>query len=638
MHILSAEGIAKSYSEKVLFQDISLGIQAGEKIGLIGINGTGKSTLLKVLAGAEPPDAGRILAAGGIRIEYLPQNPVLDMEATVLEQVFKGDSPLIKLVRTYEAALSACTQHSADEGLEKQLLVLTGQMEDRHAWAIESEAKTILTKLGILSFDAKIKTLSGGQRKRAALAGALIAPTDLLILDEPTNHIDSDTVHWLESYLANRRGALLLVTHDRYFLDRAAERMIELDRGRLFSYSGNYSAYLEQKAEREEREASAEEKRQNMLRRELAWIKRGAKARTTKQKARTDRFEKLRDEEAPAEHASIAIETGVARLGRKTIELAHVDKAFDGRNVVEDFSYTLLRDDRIGIIGPNGSGKSTLLNIIAGRLAPDRGSVSVGETVKIGYFMQEEIVLNDSLRVIDYIREEAEMIPTASGSIRASQMLELFLFPPQVQWTQISKLSGGEKRRLYLLRILMGTPNVLLLDEPTNDLDIQTLTILEHYLDGFDGAVIAVSHDRFFLDRVTDKLLSFGVNGQIKQFTGSYALYQEQCVQMAEEEEKDDREAPKKAAEKNPHSLNKGPLKFTYKEQKEYDEIDSVIAALEEQIADIDQRTQAAPADYSMLQDLLAEKEGLDHRLEHAYERWVYLNERAAEIDTNKTK
>lgn len=636
MNILSAERISKSYSEKILFDEISLGINEGEKIGLIGINGTGKSTLLKVIAGLEVPDTGRIISANGIKIEYLSQNPRFEDGTTVLQHVFKGESPVMRLLREYEAALEGMNAHPGDSRLEKELIALTQRMDSMEAWTLETEAKSILTRLGVQDFQADVGKLSGGQRKRAAMAGALITPSDLLILDEPTNHIDNDTVDWLENYLNERRGALLMVTHDRYFLDRVANRIIELDNGRLYSYQANYSRFLEMKAEREELEEASERKRQNLLRNELEWIRRGAKARSTKQKARIDRFEKLQEQQPAEGSDNIEIQAAYSRLGKKIIELEHIGKSFSCGDVIRDFSYILLRDDRIGIVGPNGSGKSTLLNIITGRLEPDAGKVAVGETVKMGFFSQENDHMDGSLRVIEYIRQEAEFITTKDGTISASQMLERFLFPPGVQWTPISKLSGGEKRRLYLLRVLMGAPNVLLLDEPTNDLDIQTLTILEAYLDEFPGAVIAVSHDRYFLDRIVEKIFAFEGQGVVKQYTGSYSDYHERVEQLereAAEEALKDR-IGKASVKEDAKKVR--PLKFSYKEQKEFEQIDGVIEGLEKGIKKIETQISEAASDYGRLQELLSDKEQLEVRLDEALERWTYLNELAEEIERNK--
>lgn len=531
MNLLSAEGITKSYSEKKLFNNISLGINDGDKIGVIGINGTGKSTLLKVIAGVEELDDGRIIRSNGLQIEYLSQNPAFEEDSTVIQQVFKGNSPVMKLLREYEEALN---NNSSPERIMK----LTQQIDLLNGWTLESEAKSILSKLGILDFTAKVGTLSGGQRKRIALAAALIQPSNLLILDEPTNHLDNNTIDWLEQYLNKRKGALLMVTHDRYFLDRVVNVIIELDRGNLYSYKGNYTEFLEKKSERMEREEASEAKRQNLLRKELAWIRRGAKARTTKQKARIDRFEKLSSQEVDIVEDKIDISVGSSRLGKKVIEINNISKAYGNRTLIKNFDYTVLRDDRIGIVGPNGMGKSTLINIIAGKLEGDGGYVDLGETVKIGLYSQETNFLKEDMRVIEYIRETAEYLTTAEGEkITASQMLERFLFPPESQWTPIEKLSGGEKRRLYLLKVLMEAPNVLLLDEPTNDLDIETLTILEDYIDNFQGAVIAVSHDRYFLDRIAEKIFAFKEGGEIVQYSGNYSDYRLKSQEEKEEVE-----------------------------------------------------------------------------------------------------
>lgn len=636
MNVLSAEKISKSYSEKILFNEVSVSINDGEKLGLIGINGTGKSTLLKVIAGIETSDTGRIIYRNGIRIEYLDQNPQFEDGTTVLEQVFKGTSPVMRLLREYEAVLQKVSLNPEDSRLEKELISLTQKMDSMEAWTLEAEAKNILTKLGISDFYADIGKLSGGQRKRVAMASTLITPSDLLILDEPTNHIDNDTVDWLEKYLEKRKGALLMVTHDRYFLDRVANRIIEIDGGKIYSYQANYTKYLELKAEREELEESAERKRQGLIRNELKWIRRGAQARSTKQKARIERFEKLIEQQGPADKESIEIQVGFSRLGRKILEIDNVSKSFPGKEVIKGFSYTLLRDDRIGIIGPNGSGKSTLLKIAAGKLKPDSGKVSIGETVKIGFFSQEDEDMNENLRVIDYIREQAEFLTTSDGVISASQMLERFLFPPNVQWTPISKLSGGEKRRLYLLHILMGAPNVLMLDEPTNDLDIQTLTILESYLDEFPGAVIVVSHDRYFLDRVVDTIFAFEGKGEINQYIGNYSDYS-QCIEQREiPVEASSLKASKDKDSEKAENKKERPLRFSYKEQKEYEEIDGIIAKLEQDIKQTDIKMSEASSDFELLQKLIEEKEQLEKKLEEAIERWTYLNELAEEIEKSK--
>jgi ATP-binding cassette subfamily F protein uup len=641
LNLLTAENISKSYSEKILLDNISLGINEGDKIGLIGINGAGKSTLLKIIAEVEYFDTGKITKANGIKIEYLPQNPEFEPEATVLEQVFKGSSPVMEVLRDYEFTLQMVNKNPEDASYRDKLLKLTSKMENLQAWTIESEAKSILSKLGINDFSAKVDTLSGGQRKRAAMAGALISPVDLLILDEPTNHIDNDTVDWLEKYLNNRKGALLMITHDRYFLDRVSNRIIELDNGKLYSYQANYSKYVELKLERDEQEQASYLKHKNLYRRELEWIRRGAQARSTKQKARIQRFEQLSEVSEPTVHGDINITVGSSRLGRKIIELYDINKGYDDRELINNFNYIVIRDDRIGIIGPNGRGKSTLLGIISGRLKPDSGRVEIGETVKIGFFTQDSVGMSDDQRVIDYIREEAEYLETSEGTTSASQMLEKFLFPPNVQWTPVSKLSGGEKRRLYLLRILMGAPNVLLLDEPTNDLDIKTLTILEAYLDDFPGVVITVSHDRYFLDRVVDKTFAFEGNGSIRIYEGNYSFYKDSLlinIPNVEIEDKKKAKIYKDGISTDNRTENKRDkaLKFSYKEQKEYEQIDGVIASLEEELEEHDKAINASSADFVRLQKLLAQKESLENKLNEAMERWVYLNELAEAIENRK--
>jgi ATP-binding cassette subfamily F protein uup len=626
MNLLSIENLAKSYGERVLFADVTLGIDEGDKIGLIGVNGTGKSTFLKVLAGLEPADAGKVTKGSNVQIEYLPQNPDFDDSATVLEQVFKGRSPVMKVLRDYEQALVDAHNQPQSKEAEQQLIRLSQQMDSYDAWQLESEAKAVLMQLGIAEFTALVCTLSGGQRKRVALASALINPCDLLILDEPTNHIDNDTVAWLEQYLANRKGALLMITHDRYFLDRVTNRIIEIDKGKLYTYSGNYSKFLEAKADREEQQEASERKRQNLLRSELAWMRRGARARSTKQKARIDRFEQLSSQKVDLSDTKMEISVGSSRLGRKIIEIENISHQFDGKTVIADFSYIILKDDRVGIVGLNGSGKTTLLTIIAGKLVPDSGLVNTGQTVKIGYFSQESAEMDHSMRVIDYIKEEANSIATAEGeSISASQMLERFLFPPAVQWMPIAKLSGGEKRRLYLLRVLMGAPNVLLLDEPTNDLDIQTLTILEDYLDDFSGAVITVSHDRYFLDRVVDKIFSFTGNGCITQAVGGYSDYldakRQEAGQVALEKKSVTYDKPKERVRK-----------FTFKEQREFEQIDDTIAGVEQALRQIAANINNAGSNFELLAQLISQQQQLERDLEELLERWTYLNELAEEI------
>jgi len=631
MNILSTENLSKSYGMKTLFSHISFGIDENDKIGLIGVNGTGKSTFLKIISGLEEADEGKVTVGSCVEVQYLPQNPDFNPRNTVLEQVFKGYSPLMKLLREYEQILLAVSHCPDDEALQKRLIALGQQMDAMNGWQLESEAKSILTQLGITDFEAQVGQLSGGQRKRIALAGALIHPADLLILDEPTNHIDSDTVAWLEQHLHKRRGALMLITHDRYFLDRVVNRIIELDKGNLYSYTGNYSNFLELKMQREADQEASESKRQNLLRNELAWMRRGARGRGTKQKARIDRFEELSVDKVDLSQDKVEISAGASRLGRKIVELDHVSKTFGERTVVDDFSYIVLRDDRMGIVGQNGSGKSTLLNMITRQVIPDSGVVEIGQTVKIGYFSQENTDMDENLRVIEYIKEEANFLPSADGGvITASQMLERFLFSPDLQWSPISKLSGGEKRRLYLLRILMASPNILLLDEPTNDLDIQTLTILEDYLDGFPGAVIVVSHDRYFLDRVVDKVFAFGSDGSIKQYVGGYSDYfQAAKVQMtADPSQGKATETKELQVEKTKERVRK----FTFKEQREYAEIDAVIASVENEIKVVATRMNTCGSDFTLLQELTGAAEQLETKLEQQLERWTYLNELAEEI------
>ena len=626
MNFLSAENISKSFSEKQLFNNINLGISEGDKIGVIGINGTGKSTLLKVIAGVEVPDEGKITKTNSVTMEFLKQNPTFDFEATVLEQVFKGDTPAMRLIREYEKAMS----HANIDN--EKIIKLSSEMDSLDAWTLEDEAKIILTKLGVTDFTVKVGTLSGGQKKRIALAAALINPADLLILDEPTNHLDNDSIDWLEQYLNKRKGALLMITHDRYFLDRVVNKIIEIDGGKLFTYDGSYSNFLEKKLEREEIEFTNEKKRASLFKKELAWIRKGAKARTTKQKARIDRFDKLEDDKIDISEDKIEISVAGTRLGKKIIELQHISKGFNGVNLIEDFNYILLRNDRVGIIGPNGSGKSTLLNIISGKLKADLGTIDTGETVKIGVYSQETYHMDDNQRVIEYIREGAEFISTADGyKISASQMLERFLFLPSDQWTPISKLSGGEKRRLYLLRVLMESPNVLLLDEPTNDLDIQTLTILEDYLDEFQGAMITVSHDRYFLDRIVGKIFCFEGNAKITKYTGNYSEVKEI---IKENEVTINKTSNKDAVEFNNQSDKKEKnIKFTFKEQREFEEIDSVISGLEDKIAELEIKISKAGSDFTILEKFLKDKAYITKTLEEKMERWTYLNELEEKIN-----
>lgn len=646
MNILTVEQVTKSYGDKILFQDASFGMEDQDKIGIIGVNGTGKSTFLRVIAGLEPPDSGKISMGNRIRVRYLAQNPEFDPDKTVLQQVFEGDLPEMKAVREYTETMELLELHPSHEELQQKLLKLNQTLYTLQAWQLESDAKTILSKLGIRNYEAKMGTLSGGQRKRVALAAALIQPSDLLILDEPTNHIDNESVAWLEQYLQKRRGALLMITHDRYFLDRVANVMLELDHGRLFRYEANYSRFLELKAEREEREAASEQKRQNLLRSELAWIRRGAKARTTKQKARIERFEKLKDQEMVHSSGELDVSVASTRLGRKILEIEGLRMKIDDKTLIQDLSYIAVPEDRIGIVGPNGSGKSTLLNLIAGRIQPNGGEVVLGPTVKLGYFTQEHQEMDGSQRVIEYIKDEAEVVRTADGSaITAAQMLERFLFPPALQWTPIAKLSGGEKRRLYLLRVLMSAPNVLLLDEPTNDLDIQTLSVLEQYLDEFPGVCIVVSHDRFFLDRTVDKIMAFEGDGQIRVHVGSYSEYAEWMQRHGGEASGSKAEASiAKSASgssdgRDNDSAKEAPrerLKFSYKEQREFEQIDGLIEDTESKLASIQSEMETAGSDAARLQELMKAQEETERELEHLMERWTYLNELAEKIEQSK--
>lgn len=629
MNLLTAENISKSYNEKKLFDDINLGINEGDKIGLIGVNGTGKTTLLKILAGFEQPDTGKVTKGSTVNIEYLPQNPVFDTQSTVLEQVFRGSSKVMKLIREYEKAIEKPDINS------DRILKLSREMDAQNAWSLESDAKSKLTKLGIYDFSAKIESLSGGQRKRIALASAIINPSDLLILDEPTNHLDNDVIDNLEQYLNKYKGSILMVTHDRYFLDRVVNVVFELDNGKLYLYKGNYSVFLEMKLQREEIEKSGEKKRERLLKQELVWIKKGAKARSTKQKARIERFEKLNEETVSDNiNGKMEISSASSRLGKKVIEINNISKSYNINKVIDDFNYIILRNDRVGIIGPNGCGKTTLVNIICGKLLPDRGNVEIGETVKIGLFAQENVHIDENLRVIEYIKEGAEYIINKDGfRVSASQMLETFLFPPSVQWTPISKLSGGEKRRLYLLRVLMESPNVLVLDEPTNDLDIETLTILEDYIDSFNGAVIAVSHDRYFLNRISDKIFSFEGDGRIVQYTGNYFDYKEAAEQSKELQKKEQQNVKSKSGEK---SKGEKPLKLSYNEQKEFNTIDLDIADIEDKLKTIEEKINAASSDYELLQKLITDKGKLENELDYKMERWVYLNELKEKIEAEK--
>lgn len=634
MNLITLENISKSYSEKKLLEDISLGINDKEKIGLIGVNGTGKSTLLKIIAGAKIPDDGTITKANKVRIEYLPQNPYYDENATVLEQVFKGTCEEMKIIGDYQDVLDKINK-SYDEKLNDRLLKLQEKMDALNLWDLESSAKTVLTKLGIKDFNQKVKELSGGQRKRVSLASALITPCELLILDEPTNHLDNDTIDWLETYLNSFKGSILMITHDRYFLDRVTNRILELDKGILYSYEGNYSVFLEKKMNRLQLAESMEAKRQNLLRKELAWVRRGAKARTTKQKARLQRFDELSNKNDYTPEDKLEISVGSSRLGKKIIEIENLSKSFDGRTFIDNLDYTLARTDRIGIVGRNGLGKSTLIRLLNGELKPDSGTISIGETVKIGCFNQDTSKMHPEMRAIDYIKEESDYITTADGhKITASQMCEKFLFNGTLQYTHIKNLSGGEKRRLQLLRVLMMAPNVLLLDEPTNDLDIDTLSRLEDYLDDFNGVLICVSHDRYFLDRVCNKIFAYEGRGKINIYTGNYSDYldyrEQENIEFEEFEDKVKEEKPKAPKKEKPKTKNKP--KFSYNEQREFDTIDEDIEKLEDKIASLEEDTSKYATDFTKLQEIMDEKTKLENELQVKYERWEYLNNLAEEI------
>ncbi|AIY81140.1 ABC-F family ATP-binding cassette domain-containing protein [Clostridium botulinum] len=640
MNIITLENIYKSYSEKILLNNISLGINDGDKIGLIGINGAGKSTLLKVVGGRDEFFDGSITKGKNVRIEYLSQNPDFKSGATVLEQIFRGDTKEMKLLMEYEDILvkiNTCNGEDFDT-LNYKLIKLQGQIDSFNLWDLESEAKSILNKLGISNYNEIMDNLSGGQKKRVALASALITPCELLILDEPTNHLDAESIEWLEEFLNTRKGALLMITHDRYFLDRVTNRIIELDRGNLYTYPGNYTAFLEKKVERLETEQVKEEKRDALIRNELKWVRRGAKARTTKQKARLQRFDELVNTKSIEIKDNVDISFVGSRLGKKIVELYDVNKSFDKKQIIKDFNYLFLRDDRIGIVGENGAGKTTLVNLIRGLIPLDSGRIEIGDTVKVGCFAQDNAHIDHNLRVIDYVKEGGEYIPTEDGTkITASSMCERFLFDSTMQYTPIEKLSGGEKRRLHLLRVLMESPNFLILDEPTNDLDIETLKILESFLDEFMGIVIVVSHDRYFLDRICNKIFSYEGDGLIKEYNGNYSDFL-----IAKEIEKNNKSLEN---EKSTNKVKKERVKnkedkpkFTFKEQKEFETIDGDISTLESKIEYLDKDLEKNATNYGKLNELMKEKESLEQELEQKYERWEYLNEIAASIEEYNSK
>ena len=601
MNLLTAEGITHSYNDRLLFSDLSFHLNEGEKVGLIGINGTGKSTLLKIIAGLLSPDEGTVIRGNQLTLSYLPQTPEFKEDDTVLS-----------------AALSGLTDHGI--------------------WEREPDAKNMLTRLGITEFSKPIQQLSGGQRKRVALVRTLLTNADILVLDEPTNHLDSAMAEWLEATLQKYRGALVMITHDRYFLDSVVTRIVELEQGKLYSYADSYLGYLALKSQRKEMEAATERKRQSLLKTEIQWMMRGARARSTKQKAHIARYEALRDVQPPKQAETVQMSSVSSRLGRTTIELNGICKSYDDHTLIRDFSYIFLKNDRIGIIGPNGCGKTTLMNMINGLVTPDSGTIAIGQTVKIGYFSQENEFLDPSMKLIEYVREGAEIIHTPTGTITASQMLERFLFPSNMHYALIEKLSGGERRRVYLLRILMEAPNVLFLDEPTNDLDIETLTILEDYLDNFAGIVITVSHDRYFLDRVVRRIFAFEKNGHIAQYEGGYSDYLQKAGDKISTMSTI---SDKKENSRNPDSLSKDSwkknapkkLKFSYKEQREYETIEEDIQNLEEKILSLEKEMEESASNYSRLTELNQEKETAEMALLEKMERWEYLENLAAQIE-----
>ena len=615
MNLVTIEHLTKSYTERLLFDDTSFSINEGEKIGLIGVNGTGKSTLLKIVAGLEDADSGSVVRGRSLYIRFLSQIPEFAEGDTVLESVMRENA--------------GETHYSSPDEMQ-------------------ATAKSMLNKLGITEHDALTSTLSGGQRKRVALASVLMSTADLLILDEPTNHLDSGMADWLEEYLKAFRGALLMITHDRYFLDSVVGRIVELDKGKLYSYQANYEGFLALKAERMEMAEASERKRQTILRNEIAWMQRGARARSTKQKAHIQRYEELRDQKGPEYDRNVELESIASRLGRTTVEVKDLCKAYGDKVLMKDFTYIFLKNDRVGIIGPNGSGKSTLMKMLAGWVEPDSGTIQIGQTVKMGYFSQENEAMDESLKVIDYIKNAAEYVKTKDGSISASQMLERFLFPSGMQYTIIGRLSGGERRRLYLLRILMEAPNVILLDEPTNDLDIQTLTILEDYLDTFPGIVIAVSHDRYFLDRVVNRIFAFEGQGKVVQYEGGFTDYQIAWSARHPQETGEQKGVRAGDSDENGSGLpinrnnwkqaagGEKKRKLSFKEQREWETIEADIAALEQSIGDLEQEIGKSATNYTRLNELMEEKSAREAQLEEKMERWMYLNELVEQIEAQK--
>ena len=630
MHLITLDQVSLTYTERPVLQSVSLTIQSGDRIGIIGINGSGKTTLMRLIAGLERPDSGEITRMNGLRLEFLPQQPQFHDEQTVMQAVLHGNSSLMQLVRSYEEAAAVMQVNPDNRQNQQTLMHLSAEMDRLDGWNLDHEARAVLSKLGVDQYHQQLKTLSGGQKKRVSLAAALINPADLLILDEPTNHIDTDAVAWLEKYLSSYPGALLIVTHDRYFLDRVTRTIFEIDQSRLFRYEANYHQWLELKAQRQALDQASELKRQSLLRKELAWISRGAKARSTKQKARIDRFEQLSQAENIQTEQSVAISKSTSRLGRKTLILDNVSISAGGKLLVRDLSFIVGRRERLGIIGPNGCGKTTLLDLLAGLRLPDQGSREIGKTVKIGYFRQIGSKVDPEIRVIEYLRQSAEIVKTDDGEWTASQMLERFLFPPSLQWSPVRLLSGGEFRRLELLHVLMSAPNILLLDEPTNDLDISTLTALEDYLDHFPGAVLTVSHDRWFLDRVAQHLLTYQKDGLWAFYPGLFSDYQSARQDGPADSFSDQTLGKKMTGRRTSRS---DMLKMSYIEKRDYDQIDRLISDLEEQLAELLRQQTEAGHDYIRLQEIETEMADMRKEHENLMDRWLYLSELAEAIE-----
>lgn len=639
MALITVQSLRKDFGIKEILRDASFSIDVGDRVGLIGVNGSGKSTLLKMIAGLEPADGGDYWRHSGAKVVYLPQQPAMDDNRTVLEQVFADSGEQWQLVKEYEAVSDQLARQGDNAQLLNRLSDLSSQMETAGAWELETQAKIILTQLGIDHLEAKIADLSGGYRKRVAIAAALLSQPDVLLMDEPTNHLDAFSVEWLQSYLQRFRGALLLITHDRYFLDKVTNRILEIDQGELYGYDGNYAYYLTKKAEAAVSEQSSQRKHQGVLRRELEWLKRGPKARSTKQKARIDRIYDMQEKTFKTGSDKVDISTAGRRIGKKVVELENVCKSFDDKTLIQNFSYIFTPGDRVGIVGKNGVGKSTLMNLITGRLEPDSGTVDIGATIHFGYFDQhsDDLALNPNQRVIDYLKNVAELVKTADGeTITASQMLERFLFPPNQQFAPIAKLSGGEKRRLFLLRVLMQAPNVLILDEPTNDLDVQTLAVLEDYLEDFNGCVIVVSHDRYFLDRTVDTIFAFEGEGNLKKYPGNYSIYLDykKVAQAKENEaiaEKQIQTATNKPSANKINNAEVPPAnkKLSYKEKREYEQLEQEIPNLEAEKTHIENQLYSSPnGDFSQLQTLTEKLAQLSHSIDQKTERWLELADR----------